>query len=315
MYSTLFSERARGAVGILSLTSQKQNFFNPIFPSLVITPPHLKHNHPEFSRSHSNDSRHGAITTQPWADAPYPLLHTPIFEQKFPLNKDTDQCTETASKMCITHNFLIRRLNTIVLQAKHVEPKDYKDFVGYTRVWCEVTNAHREDGGSFVFSQIKAAAGKEGLMVGNVREHEEFHPGLIAMKSYLDGLKGPEENFDGAKLYELINAFRKSLSHHLASEIPSLIGLKESGDRIPLRELFEKEGEKNMRNWGRRLRYRCDADDGARFEDGMWASWPPIPWAVRWIFCNISTFRHRGYWKFASCGDSWKKQKLYAVVP
>lgn len=85
---------------------------------------------------------------------------------------------------------------------------------------------------------------------------EEFHPGLIAMKSYLDGLKGPEENFDGAKLYELINAFRKSLSHHLASEIPSLIGLKESGDRIPLRELFEKEGEKNMRNWGRRLRYR-----------------------------------------------------------
>lgn len=186
MYSTLFSERARGAVGILSLTSQKQNFFNPIFPSLVITPPHLKHNHPEFSRSHSNDSQHGAITTQPWADAPYPLLHTPIFEQKFPLNKDTDQCTETASKMCITHNFLIRRLNTIVLQAKHVEPKDYKDFVGYTRVWCEVTNAHREDGGSFVFSQIKAAAGKEGLMVGNVREHGTYFPLAFPLSSFPD---------------------------------------------------------------------------------------------------------------------------------
>lgn len=58
-----------------------------------------------------------------------------------------------------------------------------------------------------------------------------------------------------------------------------------------------------------------DADDGASFEDRMWAGWPPIPYAVRWVFCNVLTWRHRGYWKFASCDGSGKKQKLYAVGP
>lgn len=86
-------------------------------------------------------------------------------------------------------------MNTIVLQAKHVEPKDYKDFVGYAGIWCEVTDgmfysdlwqrkwkynlissankkqAHHEGEESFVFPQIEAVAGKEGFMAGNVREH------------------------------------------------------------------------------------------------------------------------------------------------
>jgi hypothetical protein len=96
-----------------------------------------------------------------WVDKPWPLLQTPLFEQNLEvgislisyvspsyhfltitsnqLNKETDQYLEVASKMCIIHNFLIRGLNSIYLQAPHVQSVDYADFIAYSRIWCEVT--------------------------------------------------------------------------------------------------------------------------------------------------------------------------------
>ena len=39
--------------------------------------------------------------------------------------------------MAIVHNVIIRALNSIYIQAPHVQPKDVKDFLAYCYCWYQ----------------------------------------------------------------------------------------------------------------------------------------------------------------------------------
>lgn len=46
--------------------------------------------------------------------------------------------------MAISHNVIIRALNSIYLQAPHVQPKDVKDFLAYCYCWYQCIDSTSE---------------------------------------------------------------------------------------------------------------------------------------------------------------------------
>lgn len=49
------------------------------------------------------------------------------------------------------------------------------------------------------------------------------------------------------------------------------------------------------------------------FEDGLWASWPPVPWAMLVIVRNVVYWIHSDWWKFAPVDKYGKPQPQYAT--
>jgi hypothetical protein len=45
--------------------------------------------------------------------------------------------------MAVYHNMLLRGLNSIYIQAPHVAPKDFKDFIGYSYCWYQLIDGQQ----------------------------------------------------------------------------------------------------------------------------------------------------------------------------
>jgi hypothetical protein len=77
--------------------------------------------------------------------------------------------------MAVLHNGLIRGLNTLYLQAPHVQPQDYADFIAYCLLWSETVNSHHHGEETNLFPAIEEAAGPEGkwLMGENLKQHDK----------------------------------------------------------------------------------------------------------------------------------------------
>jgi hypothetical protein len=48
-------------------------------------------------------------------------------------------------------------------------------------------------------------------------------------------------------------------------------------------------------------------------ENGMWASWPPMPAPVKWGMKNLVGMWYGGYWKYASCDAFGTPKELHAL--
>ena len=235
--------------------------------------------------------------------------------------------------MVIVHNIIIRGLNSIYLQAPHVKPEDYTDFIGYCLCWSELLHTHHHGEETTMFPAIEKASGVVGIMDVNVHQHgelnppsppnqsmpehcalEEFSPGLEEYKTYLLETKSNTATFSGSRLCEIIDSFAPILLTHLSEEIPTLLSLSKFGDKIAIEEIAEKEGKaavvSSAKTAGLAFFFlNCDAT----FEGGKWAAFPPLPGPIRWVFTHICTWPNRAYCKFASCDYSGNPQDLYAV--
>jgi hypothetical protein len=70
-----------------------------------------------------------------------------------------------------------------------------------------------------------------------------FQEGLDQFKSYLEGLAGEESTFDASHLNNIIDLFAPALCSHLQTEIDDLLALKKYGDKLPIANLWDKEGK------------------------------------------------------------------------
>ena len=70
-----------------------------------------------------------------------------------------------------------------------------------------------------------------------------FQAGLEEFKSYLEGLSGKESSFDAAHLNKIIASFAPALCGHLSSEIEDLLALSKYGTKLPIEDLWGKEGK------------------------------------------------------------------------
>lgn len=73
-----------------------------------------------------------------------------------------------------------------------------------------------------------------------------FQSGLDEFSDYLKGLAGKEAYFDAVQLNGIISSFALALCDHLSSEIRSLLALSKYGDKLPIEDLWSKEGKRTV---------------------------------------------------------------------
>lgn len=231
--------------------------------------------------------------------------------------------------MALLHNAILRGFNTIYLQAPHVKPVDYGEFIGYSLTWVKFVQKHHDDEEAELFPKVEELIGRKGALHKAYEEHATFMDGLIKFRDYLLPLseQGQDGSFDGKTLQSIMDTFADAFGHHFRSEIGIIAGLADEvqqsndGDdekkKIDLQSLgpvFAK--------WGKASIMRAGLSDVVPFlffnfdrtvEDGKWANWPPMPGPIRWGLIHIGGFWYSGWWRFASCDADGKPRTLYAL--
>jgi len=246
---------------------------------------------------------------QPWADKPLPLIQTPMYE-----TGKSDTFIKGASHMALLHNAVLRGFNTIYLQAPHVQPADYADFIGYSLTWFKFVKGHHDDEEMTLFPKVEKIVGKRGILDETYREHASFMEGLVRFNDYLVSLTGTEATFSGTTLVSIMDSFSEPFNYHFHSEISTLSSLASEGDFPEIGPIFAQWGKSSIMNAGTTdvvpfLFYNFDRT----VEGGMWKKWPPMPAPILWGLINIGGWWHGGWWKFASCGPDGQPRKLYAL--
>lgn len=156
-----------------------------------------------------------------------------------------DSFDEIASEMANVHNMMVRGLNAIYLQAPHVQPSDEKHFCTFIMHWHKLIFTHHAGEEEHAFPAIEAMAGVKGIMNNNVEQHHAFHGGLETLGAYVTDCKAGKQKYDGRKIVEIIDGFGAALAEHLADEIPTLVGLRQYGEKMSgFAKMFSAEGDK-----------------------------------------------------------------------
>jgi hypothetical protein len=220
--------------------------------------------------------------------------------------------------MGVVHNFFLRGLNSIYLQAPYVHPADYADFVAYASCFYPSVFHHHDGEETRVFPQIEALVGQPGVMDINVEQHKVFHDGMENMRDYLSSLAGKESEFDGKKLVAIIDSFGPALHEHLVAEVQFIDDLRRFGDRLTgIAKIMDAEGEKAVGGMPKTTQLAfCFLNHDIDYEDGRWAGFPEAaPKLIVWAIKNVFTCWHAKWWKFASCDSSGRLKPLYAGPP
>jgi hemerythrin-like domain-containing protein len=143
--------------------------------------------------------------------------------------------------MANVHNTFIRTLNTIYLQAPYITtPSLAADFFQYCRSLGSLLYLHHSQEEAVLFPALEKLAGKEGIMEVNVHQHDEFQPKLAEFNTYVETTK--PEDYSAERVKELIDRFAPALTTHLADEIPTLMLLREYGQKVKdAHDAFEVE--------------------------------------------------------------------------
>ena len=152
-----------------------------------------------------------------------------------------------ASEMALVHNMIILGINSIYLQAPHIMPADEKPFCKYITCWYDVVDSHHAGEEAMFFPSVEKMTGIKGVMDTNIDQHKAFHDGMDLLKAYADAVLAGKEKYEGSKVVRLIDDFGAVLTQHLADEIPTILSLRQYGDKMAgLPKIFSDEGAKAM---------------------------------------------------------------------
>ncbi|KAK4154493.1 hypothetical protein C8A00DRAFT_42718 [Chaetomidium leptoderma] len=236
-----------------------------------------------------------------YADHPFSLIPTPIFAKG--KDAETDMFDEIASEMALVHNLLILGLNSIYLQAPHIKPADEKPF-------C----SHHAGEEAMFFPAVEKMAGVKGLMDANVDQHKTFHDGVDSLKAYAGAVVSGKEKYDGSRVTTLIDLFGNPMMQHLADEIPSILNLRQYGDKMAdLPKLFEEEAGQAMKELGMSGLVWCFANLNVHYENDLWPSFPPAPGPVKALVRSVFWWIHADSRKFGAVDRTGSLRHLYAV--
>lgn len=149
---------------------------------------------------------------------------------------------------------------------------------------------------------------------------EAFLGGLGEFHKYLSSLASPAD-FSGAELLRIMSTFQESFDEHFHSEISTIASLSEHPKAPKEGSPEEAETRALFKSWGKATVSKAGTLDVVPFfllnldgtvEDGMWASWPPMPAPIKWGLENIAGSWYSGWWKFSSCAGG-SPRELYAL--
>jgi hypothetical protein len=251
-----------------------------------------------------------------------------------------DMFDDVASEMALVHNMAIRGLNSIYLQAPHIQPGDEKAFCRYIGGWYLLLHSHHAGEEAMLFTWIEDKTGVEGIMETNREQHKSFHDAIDEFHIYADAVIAGTEKYDGGKVVAMIDVFGEPLIQHLRDEIPTIVGLRQYGEKVAgMDKLFAQEAEKAMVSRTSRvlhamasclqtrpftllpiqkelgmpgLVFAC-ANLDQHFEDDMWASFPPAPAPLKFLLRSVFWWMHADFRKFGASDRAGNLRPLYAV--
>jgi len=78
--------------------------------------------------------------------------------------------------MALLHNAVLRGFNSVYLQAPHVLPQDYADFVGYSLAWYRLVKSHHDDEEAELFPKVEHVLNEKGIWDETLHEHGRSRP-------------------------------------------------------------------------------------------------------------------------------------------
>ena len=222
--------------------------------------------------------------------------------------------------MALLHNAILRGFNTIYLQATHVKPGDYANFIGYSLTWAKFVKKHHDDEENELFPKLEELVGRKGALNKAYEEHASFMDGLTKFHDYLFPLaeQGKASSFDGKTVLSIMDGFSGGFCQHFHSEIATITGLADDMQPSRLAELGATVGPV-FAQWGKASIMRAGMLDVVPFlffnfdrtvEEGKWSNWPPMPGPVRWGLIHIGGFWYSHWWRFASCSADGKPRRF-----
>ncbi|KAJ3549664.1 hypothetical protein NM208_g389 [Fusarium decemcellulare] len=216
-----------------------------------------------------------------WADKPYSLIST------LPFSKDTSHAAYyVATQMALAHNGILRGLNSIYLQARHIPHDDLatvQDFLTYCQCWCESMHHHHDAEEDLFFPSIEQITNSPGIMERNIQQHQAFTPGFNLFHEYARSCLPAD--YDGQKIKNLIEAFGKVLTQHLHDEIETLRGLDVyNSERI--RKAYQRFEKELMNTDNYRIGPLVFGTAERSFEGGI-HDFPSVPFFVPFVIDHI----------------------------
>lgn len=214
--------------------------------------------------------------------------------------------------MALTHNIIIRGMNSIYLQCADVTPSAASDFITYCQCWSEFIHNHHECEEASYFPLIEKAVGSAGMADENVEQHEAFMEGLHEFDRYL--CKATPMTFSGATVLQILDSFAAKLQIHLTDEIVWIQSLAQSYPELDLAAIDACHGQyvKTRSTKTRILPFFLTNHDKT-YENGIHAWWPTGN-ALRDLFLRyICTLVHSGAWRYSSCSRGGRPKRLEGI--
>ncbi|KAH7040919.1 hemerythrin HHE cation binding domain-containing protein [Microdochium trichocladiopsis] len=246
-----------------------------------------------------------------FADRPFAPIPTPMVI--LAKGEKPDEFTVLATEMACVHNFLIRGLNAIYLQAPHIRtPADQHAFLNFAHQWYRGLHVHHTGEEELFFPMLEARTGIKGIMDGNVAQHAQFERGVDELDAYVQRCLQNPSAYDGDKIVGMIDSFGAVLRQHLADEIPTLLALREHADKLAgMYKEFSDEGAKHMQTLGLFKGAACViATHDVDYEGGLHRGFPPAPAVLVWLLRNVAWWVHRDWWRFAPCDRHGRMKDL-----
>jgi hypothetical protein len=116
--------------------------------------------------------------------------------------------------------------------------------------------------------------------------------------------------FSNRHLRSIIDLFAEPLNQHLHDEIETLLSLSKYGDSLDLAGIAEKAAENAIGSLSKTAVIPgILLNHDVTYQGGLHATFPPIPWPVRWVLMHICTLWYWWWWRFASC-DTYGRPKV-----
>ncbi|KAL7273721.1 hypothetical protein RUND412_003401 [Rhizina undulata] len=241
-----------------------------------------------------------------WADYPFPLISTPAAHSGY-----TDRFIRSASKMALTHNIIIRGMNSIYLQSPFVTPATAASFIMYCKCWSEFIHNHHECEEYAYFPLIEKMTGTEGLSDTNIDQHEAFMGGLKKFDKYLASVTA--STFSGQTVIEILDTFAATMQIHLTDEVVWILSLAKYPD-LDLAAIDVRHGGyvKAHSSKTRLLPFFLSNHD-LTYEDGIHRWWPTNSPLRDFFLRYVCSWVHRGAWEFSSCTLGGRPKQLKGV--
>ncbi|KAF8964792.1 hypothetical protein BDZ97DRAFT_1814499, partial [Flammula alnicola] len=198
-----------------------------------------------------------------------------------------------ANELSLTHNVIIRALNSIWLNAPLVLREDEADFVQYNLTCLEMIRSHHEAQEMVIFPRLQEKID----MRKNVVQHLEFDAALKNFKAYLVKVHDRVEPYDSERVLELRKALGSRLVQHLHDEISTV-----STKRLSVftnQELNEILNALEEHNRGLRESTTHFPFVMTHHNQEDARNWPVVPTSVKWVGNHVGFHLHRSYWKFS----------------